>query len=161
MRVLGDDQQRLVGLPHVPKLGLAVVTAAGDHVLLVRIKVQVSNQLGVRVLHRPRRLHRSQVPSSNVVVVGGGDGGRVVVRIPLAGRQFGAGIEMAFTAAAFLVDGGGADDGGDAPDVAGNGYVVQDDAVVHQRYALVLAGGMPQRRGGTEAVRTSVEVHQF
>ena len=55
----------------------------------------------MRVFDGPRRLHRPQIPAFDVIVVGGGDGGRVVMRIPFARRQFRAWIQM-MTFAVFI-----------------------------------------------------------
>ena len=109
MGVLGDDQQRLGRLSNVPEFGFAVIAATGDDVLFIRIEVQITNQLRMRVFDRPSRFHRAQIPAPDVIIVGRSDGGGIVMRIPLSGRQFGAWIEMTFVAA-LLVDGGSGDD---------------------------------------------------
>ena len=50
VRVVSQHLDRLRCVANVPELGLAVVATAGQVILLVRIVVEISHQLSVRVL---------------------------------------------------------------------------------------------------------------
>ena len=57
--VILQHQQRICCVPRVPEPHFTIITTADQHILLVRIKVQVTNQLAVSVLycvHRPKKI---------------------------------------------------------------------------------------------------------
>lgn len=51
MGVLLQGFDRLIDVPHIPEFDLTVVPAAGQVVLLVGVKVQVSHQLPMGILN--------------------------------------------------------------------------------------------------------------
>ena len=58
VRVILQHHQGICGVPCVPEPHFTIIPTADQHILLVRIKVQVTNQLAVSVLYcvdRPKR----------------------------------------------------------------------------------------------------------